>query len=609
MIHYRISAFDPKAHYFKVSLHLAKPVQPMQHLRLPNWIPGSYLIRDFAKHISELTVTNNAGESIQLNTIDKSNWSFTSTEAVIISYYVYAWDLSVRGAHFDETHAFFNGTSAFLEVVGLENQACQVTIEQSNISHQNNWKVATGLPRVDVDEYGFGLYQAENYGALIDYPVEMGNFTEIHFSACGIPHKMVITGIFDCDESRLKEDLIKICETEINLFGSPAPVEDYLFQVMVTGSDYGGLEHRNSTALICSRDDLPFKGMQKATDGYLQFLELCSHEYFHTWNVKRIQPKVYQQSDLQTPVYTNQLWWFEGVTSYYDSLILHRAGLVDTQTYLQLLAKQMTRVYRMPGRFKQSVSESSWLTWTKFYQQDENAPNSIISYYTKGSLIALALDLTIRKATQGQKSLDDVLLYLWECFGKTQLGIEDGQIESICSQISGVDLSGFFADYLFGTKDIPFAELFAEFGYQFALRAQSGLDDLGGDQGGLLNELEYESLDSALPNHLGANISTTPQGNLKITHIWHDQPAYQAGLASGDEIIALNGLKISSKAQLDNLLKRHDNNQPLSCHYFRRDELRTTAIKLEAPLKDRVVIRQINQNAETTTNINWLSKS
>ncbi|BCN93380.1 peptidase M61 [Thiomicrorhabdus immobilis] len=605
MIHYRISAFDPKAHYLKVSVHIAQPVQPVQYLRLPNWIPGSYLIRDFAKNITELNVTNNSGKTIHLDTIDKSNWSFKSDEAVIISYYVYAWDLSVRGAHFDQTHAFFNGTSAFLEVVGLEHQACQVTIEQSNISHKNHWKVATGLPKIDTDKQGFGLYQADNYNALIDYPVEMGAFTEIHFSACGVPHTMVITGVFDCDESRLKEDLIKICETEINLFGRPAPVEEYLFQVMVTGSDYGGLEHRNSTALICSRDDLPYKGMQKATDGYLQFLELCSHEYFHTWNVKRIQPKVYQDSDLQTPVYTNQLWWFEGVTSYYDSLILHRAGLVDTPTYLQLLAKQMTRVYRMPGRFKQSVSESSWLTWTKFYQQDENAPNAIISYYTKGSLIALALDLTIRKATQGKKSLDDILLYLWEQFGKTQIGIEDGQIEAICSQVSGVDLSQFFEDYLFGTKDIPFAELFAEFGYHFGLRAQSGLDDLGGDQGGdLVNDAANESVDSALPNHLGANISATPQASLKITHVWHNQPAYQAGLASGDEIIALNGLRIASKAQLDNLLKRHDNNQPLSCHYFRRDELRSTTIKLEAPLKDRVFIRQV---PDASSNIKWLS--
>ena len=600
MIQYRISAFDPKSHYIKVNLTIDKPNQPEQKLRLPNWIPGSYLIRDFAKHIVGINITSQSGQSIEVNAIDKSNWSFSSNEAVSIEYLVYAWDLSVRGSHFDESHAFFNGTSVFLEVVGQADKTCEVTIERSEISQKNSWKVATGMPKKDIDAYGFGLYQADNYPALIDYPVEMGAFTEIDFEACGIPHKMVITGIFECDEQRLKDDLVKICETEINLFGHPAPVEDYLFQVMVTGSDYGGLEHRNSTALICSRDDLPYKGMKEATDGYLQFLELCSHEYFHTWNVKRIQPRVYQESDLQTPVYTNQLWWFEGITSYYDGLILQRAGLVDNKTYLNLLAKQMTRVYRMPGRFKQSVSESSWLTWTKFYQQDENAPNAIISYYTKGGLIALGLDLTIRIETKGQKSLDDVLLYLWEHFGKTQTGLVDGQIEEICSQVSGIDLTDFFADYLFGTKDIPFTKLFAEFGIDFSLRAQLGLDDLGGDLGSGTGE---PSVDTSLPNHLGANVSNTAQGSLKITHVWNDQPAYQAGLTAGDELIALNGLKISNKAQLDTLLKRHDNTKTIPCHYFRRDELRTTSLILEAPLKDRVALKELTFNQEQ---LSWL---
>lgn len=599
MIKYRISAFDPKSHYIKVSLIIDKPLQPEQKLRLPNWIPGSYLIRDFAKHLVDIKITNVNGQPVVVNTVDKSNWSFSSNEAVTIEYFIYAWDLSVRGSHFDESHAFFNGTSVFLEVVDQEDKACEVSIEPSEVCLENDWKVATGMPKKNIDPQGFGLYQADNYHALIDYPVEMGTFSAIEFEACGIPHKMVITGVFKCDEQRLKEDLVKICETEINLFGQPAPVEDYLFQVMVTGSDYGGLEHRNSTALICSRDDLPYIGMKDASEGYLQFLELCSHEYFHTWNVKRIQPKVYQESDLQTPVYTNQLWWFEGITSYYDGLILQRAGLVDNKTYLNLLAKQMTRVYRMPGRFKQSVSESSWLTWTKFYQQDENAPNAIISYYTKGSLIALGLDLTIRIETKGQKSLDDVLLYLWEHFGKTQTGLVDGQIENICSQVSGIDLSDFFADYLFGTKDIPFTELFAELGIEFSLRSQSGLDDLGGDRG----NTGENSADISLPNHLGANVSNTAQGTLKITHVWNNQPAYQAGLTSGDEVVALNGLKMANKAQLETLLKRHDNKTPLTCHYFRRDELRTTSLMLEAPLKDRVALKELTPNPEQ---LSWL---
>lgn len=592
MIHYQVKAQDPKAHLIDVTLAIPKPSQPYQTLRLPNWIPGSYLIRDFAKHLSSIKAVDNNGQSIDIESVDKSNWRFQATTEVTLNYQVYAWDLSVRGAHFDETHAFFNGTSAFLEVVGQADQACSVTILHSDITQTQSWKVATGMPSQNIDSDGFGEYLAEDYDALIDYPVEMGTFTEIDFEACGVPHKMVMTGIFDCDEERLKSDLIKICETEINLFGEPAPVESYLFQVMVTGNDYGGLEHRNSTALICGRNDLPYHGMTEATDGYLQFLELCSHEYFHTWNVKRIQPKVYQESELQSPVYTNQLWWFEGITSYYDGLILQRAGLIDNKTYLQLLAKQMTRVYRMPGRFNQSVSESSWLTWTKFYQQDENAPNAIISYYTKGSLIALGLDLTIRKQTNNEKSLDDVLLHLWHNFGDKRIGLEDGQIEQICSDVSGIDLSDFFERYLFGTEDIPFENLFVDFGIEFSLRQANSLSDLGG-----ANE---QSKDSLINNTLAANVVETPQQTLKVTHVWNDQAAYSAGLSAGDEILAINGLKISTKQQLEMLLQRQKAGQKLDCHYFRRDELRQCQLSFTVPEKDRVSLIEKTNNTEST---------
>ncbi len=579
-IHYTVNPIDPKAHLFEVTLTIAKPQQPIQTLSLPNWIPGSYLIRDFSKHLLGLHAQTSEQQALAVSTIDKSSWQFESDgKPVTVRYQVYAWDLSVRGAHFDESHAFFNGTSVFLRVDEQSNQACSVEMQNNEFCQQNRWRVATGMPASKVDDSGFGLYLADDYSALIDYPVEMGTYTEINFDACGVPHKMVLTGIFECDQARLKQDLIKICETEIEMFGHPAPMESYLFQVMVTGSDYGGLEHRNSTALMCSRDDLPYIGMQEATEGYLQFLELCSHEYFHTWNVKRIQPEVYQASDLKEPAYTNQLWWFEGITSYYDALILLRAGLIDSKTYLDLLAKQMTRVYRMPGRFKQSVAESSWLTWTKFYQQDENAPNAIISYYTKGSLIALGLDLTIRQQTQNQKSLDDVLLHLWQHYGQTGQGLKEFEIESICTQVSGLDLSEFFNAYLYGTEDLPFETLFKAVNIDFTLRHPATLTDKGGAAEGQL-----------LTSHLGANLVNTEHQTVKVSHVWQAQPAYQAGLAAGDEIVALNQLKTPNVASIESRLKRLDPAATTiwSCSYFRRDELRQTQITLAQVPKDRV---------------------
>ncbi|GKT12254.1 MAG: hypothetical protein ISEC1_P1231 [Thiomicrorhabdus sp.] len=594
-LYYTLTPADPKGHLFDVTLTIAKPSSPIQVVSLPNWIPGSYLIRDFSKHLIGLKAVAEDSSPVELTLVNKSSWQFENpNQAVTISYQVYAWDLSVRGSHFDESHAFFNGTSVFLAVEEQRQSVCLFELLPTPFTQDNQWKVATGLPVNQINHLGFGIYQADSYNTLIDHPFELGTFTEIDFEACGIPHKMVLTGLFDCDEARLKADLIKICEYEINLFGHPAPMESYLFQVMVTGSDYGGLEHRNSTALMCSRNDLPYKGMDKATDDYLRFLELCSHEYFHTWNVKRIQPEIYQLADLSKPVYTNQLWWFEGITSYYDGMILHRAGLVDHKTYLKLLAEQMTRVYRMPGRFKQSAAESSQLTWTKFYQQDENAPNAIISYYTKGSLIALGLDLTIRQQTAGKKSLDDVLLHLWNTFGSQGVGLKEYQIEQLCSEVSGIDLTDFFNRYLYGTEDIPFETLFAAVGIDFELRQPTSLTDTGGTP----------NTEELLVNHLGANIADSGKDSVKITHVWHNQPAYQAGLSAQDELIAINGIKVSSKLQLENLLKRSTPASVWQCHYFRRDELRSCALNLAAPLLDRVSLKARDETDQTP--LNWL---
>ena len=596
-IQYSITPQDPKGHLFEVTLTIGAPNQPYQQVRLPNWIPGSYLIRDFSKHLINLKVMNAKNEPIELLLVDKSTWQFASNgKPVTIRYNVYAWDLSVRGAHFDESHAFFNGTSVFLAVDGQREKACSLEVLGTEFTKANHWKIATGLPSHKVNKSGFGTYHAPNYDTLIDHPFELGTYTEIDFDACGVPHKMVLTGLFDLDEDRLKADLIKICEYEIKLFGKPAPMQTYLFQVMVTGSDYGGLEHQNSTALMCSRDDLPYKGMKKATDGYLQFLELCSHEYFHTWNVKRIQPETYQKADLSVPVYTNQLWWFEGITSYYDGLILKRAGLIDNETYLNLLAKQMTRVYRMPGRFQQSVAESSLLTWTKFYQQDENAPNAIISYYTKGSLIALGLDLTIRQQTQGKKSLDDVLLHLWQHFGKTGVGLQEGQIEALCSEVSGVNLTDFFNRYLHGTEDLPFETLLKGAGIEFSLRQPTALTDLGGST---------SPEDDSVELQFGANVADTQQQTVKITHVWNNCPAHQAGLSAGDELIAINGVKISSQSQLQQRLKRSQENTSWQCHFFRRDELRSCLVHLTPAAADRVTLIEIPN--KPTNSIQWLT--
>lgn len=597
-IQYRISPANPHAHLFSVTLEIASPNPNGQTVSLPNWIPGSYLIRDFSKHIIGLHAKTVSSAPLSLTPIDKSTWQLEPiNESVTLSYDVYAWDLSVRGAHFDITHAFFNGTSAFLAVDGQRDKPCHVELIRSEHAQAENWQVATTLPKEQIDESGYGHYVARNYLDLIEYPVEMGNFHCLEFTACGIPHRMALTGRIEIDrldKTRLINDLTRICETELNLFGKPYPIEEYLFQVTVTEKDYGGLEHMNSTALICARSDLPYISDEKPTDGYIQFLELCSHEYFHTWNVKRIRPEVYQAPLLDKPVFTNQLWWFEGITSFYDLQILNRANILDNDTYLDRLAKEMTRVYRMPGRFKQSVAESSLMTWTKFYQQDENAPNAIVSYYTKGSLLALGLDLTIRAGTHNQKSLDDILLSLWQIYGVTRQGIKEGEIEALCSEISGIDLSDFFDRHLFGTEDIHFEALFAQFGIDFTLRPAVNVKDPGG-----------KSDHKTFPPQLGANLVNTEHQTVRLSHTWNEQPAKLAGLASGDEIIALNGFKISSIQGLEDFLRRHQVGDRIQCHYFRRDELYETYLKLTSPVQDRVLLEPA-QNTQKEV-LEWLT--
>ncbi|HEA25778.1 MAG TPA: M61 family peptidase, partial [Ectothiorhodospiraceae bacterium] len=312
-IHYHVTPSNPEAHLFEIKLTIQQPAPAGQRLTLPAWIPGSYMIRDFAKNIVTLEAHAN-NEPVAFQKTDKQSWQFASCSGpLIISYSVYAWDLSVRTAHLDQSHGYFNGTSLFLEVEGQSEQPCSVEISAPARDYGSQWQVATTLPSLKAKPYQFGLYQAASYDELIDHPVEMGRFTLIKFSATGIPHEVAITGRHDCDEKRLVEDLARICESQIAMFGE-APFERYLFQVMVVGNGYGGLEHRSSTSLLCNRDDLPHHNMKKVSNGYRQFLGLCSHEYFHSWNIKRIKPAAFIPYDLSQESHTSLLWFFEGIT-------------------------------------------------------------------------------------------------------------------------------------------------------------------------------------------------------------------------------------------------------------------------------------------------------
>lgn len=595
MIHYKIGSINPAAHYYDITLHIPQPDPAGQVLRLPCWIPGSYMIRDFARNIIEIKAYCGT-EKISLTQLDKSSWKLSAClEPVEIKYRVYAWDLSVRSAHLDTTHGFFNGTSVFLEVVGQADRSCEVLILQPVHENCADWRLATTLPRktevAAEDNFSFGLFQAENYRQLIDHPVEMGTFTQIDFMACGIRHDVILTGRFSCDNDRLKTDLIKICERHITLFGEPAPMPRYMFLVMVVGEGYGGLEHRNSSSLLSSRSDLPQPGQSKMTEEYRSFLGLCSHEYFHSWNVKRIKPEVFENPDLSTEVYTPLLWAFEGITSYYDDLALVRSGCINKADYLELLAQTITRVQRGSGRSRQSVAESSFNAWSKFYRQDENAANAIVSYYAKGSLIALCIDLKIRQQTGNQKSLDDVMITLWDNYRQHQQGVSETGIQDIVCQIAATDLSQFLDQMIVQVVELPLQELLESVSVRLEFRASSGQLDKGG-----------KVSDELLTCTFGANVKESNAG-LQIMSVTELGAAQQAALSAGDEIIAINDLRANMK-NYQSWLKRSEAGLHHRLTVFRHDELMNFDVVLNRSELDTATLTIMDE--DNSSLIDWL---
>jgi len=565
-IRYTIVPKDLAGHLFEVSVAVKAPAAGGQAFTLPAWIPGSYMIREFARNIVQIRAESN-GKKIALTKLDKHSWQAEPCmQELTLHYQIYAWDLSVRAAHLDQTHGFFNGTSVFLQVIGHEHAKHVIDLVRPEGAAYKDWRIATALPELKAKRYGFGTYVAANYDELIDHPVEMGTFELGSFKAHGVQHDVAFTGrVPNLDMARLTADLKKICEAQIALFepeSKRAPMKRYVFMTMVVGDGYGGLEHRASTALICARADLPVKGQMAMTDGYRTFLGLCSHEYFHAWNVKRIKPASFAPYDLRTEAHTPLLWVFEGFTSYYDDLMLVRSGVIDQAAYFKLIAKTVNTVLRGSGRHKQSIAESSFDAWTKYYRQDENAPNAIVSYYTKGSLVALALDLTIRAQTRGKRSLDDVMRALWNIYGRDFYtthggrGVSESELEALIDSVSGVKLKRTLDRWVRGTSDLPLATLLEPFGITLADATKEERPNLG--------------------------VRTMREGNdCKLANVYEGGAAYRAGLSGGDLLVALDGLRVSA-TNLENLLARYRVGHTVVVHVFRRDELLSFAVSLTA---------------------------
>lgn len=580
-IDYQVVAARPEAHLFDISCRVSRPDPAGQVFSMAAWIPGSYMIRDFAKHIVRIRAVDGNGQ-VALQQLDKQTWRCEPSDGPLqIHYTVYAWDLSVRAAHLDTTHGFFNGTSLLIKVHGCEQAPCTVRIDRPVGEAHADWRLATAMTPVTVDETGFGSYAASGYDEVIDHPVEMGRFQRIEFEVAGIPHALVLTGRQYADPDRLRDDLQRICQHHVEFFGELPAMRNYVFLTMVVGAGYGGLEHRASCSLLCSRDDLPEPGMSGMPERYRDFLGLCSHEYFHTWNVKRIQPAAFAACDLSAEVHTRQLWIFEGITSYYDDLALARCGLITAEGYLELLGRTITRVLRCPGRFEQTLAESSFNAWTKFYKQDENAPNAIISYYTKGALAALALDLKIRGMTDGELALDDVMRVLWRDYGRVGVGLEEGDFERLVQDITGLDLAAFFELALRSTQDLPLQSLLATVGVHWSVRPALSPEDQGGKPATVPEPV--------LPGaDLGVRI-VNEGSEAKVAQVLDQSAAQQAGIAAGDVLIALDGLRLTRENYWARV-RRHRAGQRLPILVFRGDELMSFDVILQPASLDTCVL-------------------
>jgi predicted metalloprotease with PDZ domain len=570
---FEISPKAPRAHIFQVRCIVPSPSPEGQRFALPSWIPGSYLIREFAKNIVTISAKS-ASRKLEIAKLNKDTWQCEPTnDAIVVEYDVYAWDLSIRAAFLDDRQGFFNGTSVFLRPLGLEHLPCEVQISPPTQAVTGNWTIATSLSAASIDERGFGRYQAQNYDELVDHPVQMGSLERIAFDVLGTPHHLIVSNQHRGDLARIAKDLTSLCATQIQFFGEPAPFKSYQFLLRVEDDAYGGLEHRASSALLCKRSDLPLPGDKRVSETYRTFLGLCSHEYFHAWNVKRLKPKAFVPYNLNSENYTQLLWFFEGFTSYYDDLFLLRSGLINQFSYLELLARTMTRVYRGQGRLKQTLAESSFDSWIKFYRPDENTPNAVVSYYTKGSLVALALDLTIRLATQSKRSLDDVMRLLWERFGKPQSGVDEESIMNAANEVAQTDLSSFFAHAVHSTQDMPLAALLAEFGVSCEFRPQEHEKDEGG------SKHKARAEDAPVTLYLGAKFKRDEFGALTIAYVDDEGPAQKAGLAVGDTMVAIDALRVRP-GNLDTLLASYRPGQAAKVHAFRRGELMETTLVL-----------------------------
>ncbi len=549
---YHIAPADPHAHRWHVTLDLADAHDEVT-LRLPAWIPGSYMIREFARHVRNVRATR-SGCPVVVAKCDKDTWKISGGSGPLrVTFEVYAFDRSVRTTFLDAEQGFFNASSVFPEVVG-HTGAYRVQVSLGAHPATAAWRVYTTLPREAGDEDGPGIFVSESYDALLDHPFQLGTPRVWRTVVRGIPHTFVLTGPGDLDADRLMADVGAICEVHLDRFGAPAPFDRYLFLLTVGPDGYGGLEHRDSTALIATSDSLPPAGGAPNSESYIRLMGLISHEYFHAWNVKRMKPAAFVPYDLTREAYTRMLWAYEGITSYYDDLALLQAERIDEAAWLGLVGETATAVERNRGRLHETLEEASFDAWTKYYRADEDFSNSHVSYYQQGALAALALDLAFLRLSDGRAGLGAMMAAQWTEYGDGR-GVAEGALESLAERVVGAPVKDWFDLALRSTEPLPLDDLLGDVGLRVGRRARASDDDRGGSA--------------------RANATPSPDVGIRLNRsgavefVEEGGPAWAAGMSVGDRIVAVNGREFDGPSAWASL----DVQAPARVHLFRRKRL------------------------------------
>jgi predicted metalloprotease with PDZ domain len=566
-VHYRVSMTRPHSHLFEVEA--AFPAGPeVVDAVLPVWTPGSYLVREYARHLQDVTAVGPRGEPLPVQRTDKRTFRVSAGgQAVTLRYRVYAHELTVRTSHLDGSHGYFNGATLFVYTEATRHLAHHVTVVEPE-----GWRTFCALDRQG------GAFIAVDYDELVDSPFEVGPHTPLTFTAAGVPHEVVIWGDSVADPEKLTSDLQRICEAEARLFGG-LPMKRYLFLVYLSDKGRGGLEHQASTALLFPRTGL------LTSRGWEDFLTLAAHEYFHLWNVKRVKPEALVPFDYSQENYTTLLWAFEGMTSYYDNLFVRRAGLMSANRYLTRLGEALTTLHGTPGRRVQTLADASLMSWIKHYRPDENSPNSAISYYLKGEVVCALLDLEIRRATQDTRSLDDVVRLLWQRHGSGTGVAEDG-VEATVNEVAGKDLTSFFDRAVRSTEELDYSVL-SHVGLELGFRVRESSGDKGGTppprKGG----------DTKPRGWLGL----VTKGNATLAVVMDGSPAMEAGLYPEDEVVALDGYKTDGAS----LLSRCEDRRPgdtVRVTVFRRDKLMEIPVVLGQKPTDAAYLTRVDKPTE-----------